>query len=42
MVGIISKANQPTGTFDNGQAKFKGNREILPEDGTPVVVTYSL
>lgn len=42
MVGIISNDNQPTGTFDNGEAEFKGNKEILPEYETPVVFTYSL
>lgn len=42
MVGIISNANQPVGAFDNGEAEFKGNKDVLPEDGTPVVFTYSL
>jgi len=42
MVGIISNANQPTNTFDNGEAEFMGNKDVLPQDGTPLIVTYSL
>jgi hypothetical protein len=28
--------------FDNGQVKFWGNKDILPPDGTPVIVTFKL
>jgi FlaG/FlaF family flagellin (archaellin) len=40
-VGIISNASHPTGTFESGNAEFHGNPDVLPEDGTPVVLTYS-
>lgn len=40
-VGITSNASHPVGTFENGKAEYHGNPDILPEDGTPVVVTYS-
>jgi ferredoxin/predicted small secreted protein len=39
-VGITSNASHPTGTFESGKAEFHGNPDILPEDGTPVVLTY--
>ncbi|MBM4762972.1 hypothetical protein GNT69_11890 [Bacillus sp. B15-48] len=40
-VGITSNANQPVATFDNGEAEFHGNPDVLPGDGTPVFLTYS-
>lgn len=40
-VGVISNSNQAVGTFDSGAVEFRGNADILPEDGTPVVLTYS-
>lgn len=40
-VGIISNATHPTGTFEAGEAEFRGNPDVLPGDGTPVVLTYS-
>ena len=40
-VGITSNAAHHVGTFENGEAEFRGNPDILPEDGTPVVLTYS-
>lgn len=40
--GITSNANQPVGTFESGKAEFHGNAKVLPEDGTPVVLTYSI
>ncbi|WP_222599255.1 YdjY domain-containing protein [Aquibacillus kalidii] len=39
-VGIVSNATHPVGTFKDGVAEFRGNPEILPDDGTPVVLTY--
>ncbi|SDH90145.1 hypothetical protein SAMN05443529_12182 [Desulfosporosinus hippei DSM 8344] len=41
-VGITSNAAHPTKDFDNKIAEFKGNQEVLPADGTPVVVTFKL
>jgi hypothetical protein len=41
-VGITSNANEPVDTFKNGKAEFHGNGKVLPKDGTPVVLTYSL
>ncbi|MDP4104116.1 MAG: YdjY domain-containing protein [Bacillota bacterium] len=40
--GITSNANEPVGTFESGKAQFHGNAKILPADGTPVVLTYSI
>jgi hypothetical protein len=40
-VGITSNASQPVGTFENGKAEFRGNPEVLPQDGTPVIVTFA-
>ncbi len=40
--GITSNANEPVGTFQNGKAEFHGNAKVLPKDGTPVVLTYSI
>jgi len=40
-VGITSNANQPKDTFQDGKAQFHGNADVLPEDGTPVYLTYS-
>ncbi|WML43884.1 YdjY domain-containing protein [Neobacillus sp. PS3-40] len=40
--GITSNANQPVGTFQSGKAQFHGNAKVLPKDGTPVVLTYSI
>ncbi|WHY87826.1 YdjY domain-containing protein [Neobacillus novalis] len=40
--GITSNSNQPVGTFDGGHAEFHGNAKVLPKDGTPVILTYSI
>lgn len=40
--GITSNSSQPVGAFEGGHAEFFGNPDILPEDGTPVVLTYSI
>ena len=40
--GITSNANQPVGAFEKGEAQFHGNAKVLPEDGTPVVLTYAI
>ncbi|MFB4165992.1 YdjY domain-containing protein [Alteribacillus sp. JSM 102045] len=40
-VGIASNASHAAGTFENGDAEFRGNPDVLPEDGEPVVLTYS-
>jgi hypothetical protein len=42
MVGITSNSAHPTGTFENGDAEFTGNPDVLPGDGTPVVVTFQI
>jgi hypothetical protein len=39
--GITSNSNQAVGTFEGGHAEFHGNADVLPEDGTPVILTYS-
>ncbi len=39
-VGIVSNASHSVGTFKNGEAKFHGNPDVLPKDGTSVVLTY--
>ncbi|WP_338818003.1 hypothetical protein MTCOM_18880 [Moorella thermoacetica] len=41
-VGITSNAAYPQGSFDSGKVKFFGNQELLPPDGTPVAVIFSL
>ncbi|AGK52424.1 YdjY domain-containing protein [Bacillus sp. 1NLA3E] len=40
--GITSNAAHPVGTFEGGKAEFHGNPDVLPADGTPVVLTYSI
>jgi hypothetical protein len=40
--GITSNANQPVGAFESGHAQFHGNADVLPKDGTPVILTYSI
>lgn len=40
--GITSNASHPVGTFEGGHAEFRGNPDVLPGDGTPVVLTYSI
>lgn len=39
--GITSNSSQAVGTFKEGKADFYGNKDVLPEDGTPVIVSYS-
>ncbi len=41
-VGIVSNSNQPVKAFDSGKVEFRGNPDILPKDGTPVLLTYSI
>lgn len=41
-VGISSNSSHPQKSFDGGHVEFKGNQEVLPADGTPVVVTFKL
>lgn len=41
-VGITSNAAHPTKDFDSGKAQFRGNKDILPADGTPVIVTFKV
>jgi len=41
-VGITSNATYPQKSFDNKQVEFRGNKAVLPADGTPVVVTFKL
>lgn len=40
--GITSNSSQPVGTFEGGHAEFHGNPDVLPADGTPLVLTYSI
>jgi hypothetical protein len=39
--GITSNSTHPVGAFESGAAEFTGDPEVLPADGTPVVLTYS-
>ena len=41
-VGITSNATYPQKSFDKGEVQFRGNKDILPADGTGVVVTFKL
>lgn len=41
-VGITSNASHPTKSFDSGKAQFRGNKDVLPGDGTPVIVTFKV
>lgn len=41
-VGITSNSSEPVSAFDNKEVEFIGNKDVLPEDGTPVVVTFAL
>lgn len=41
-VGIASNATYPQMSFDNKQVEFRGNKAVLPADGTPVIVTFKL
>ncbi|WP_271711922.1 YdjY domain-containing protein [Hugonella massiliensis] len=38
--GIVSDAHWPTGTTQTGTAMFTGREDVLPADGTRVVVTF--
>lgn len=40
-VGVTSNSSQPHGAFENGDAEFMGNKDVLPADGTPVIVTFA-
>jgi len=41
-VGITSNSSHMQGEFDGDQVEFRGNKDVLPADGTPVVVTFKL
>ena len=41
-VGITSNAAYAQGSFAGGTAKFFGNQDVLPPDGTPVAVKFTL
>ncbi|MGF3075444.1 YdjY domain-containing protein [Facklamia sp. P12934] len=42
-VGLISNATYTYGAVEKrGEVAFSGNGEILPEEGTPVIITYSI
>lgn len=41
-VGIASNATYPQGSFDGKKVEFRGNKDVLPADGTPVVVIFKL
>ncbi|WP_235991455.1 YdjY domain-containing protein [Facklamia lactis] len=42
-VGLISNSTYTYGAVEKrGEVEFMGNTEILPEDGTPVIITYSV
>ncbi|WP_318505575.1 hypothetical protein [Bacillus sp. T3] len=40
--GITSNASHIVDTFDGGLAEFRGNPDLLPADGSPVVLMYSI
>ncbi|MBP1933153.1 YdjY domain-containing protein [Ammoniphilus resinae] len=41
-VGITSNSSHMQGEFANKEVEFRGNKDVLPADGTPVVVTFKL
>jgi Fe-S-cluster-containing hydrogenase component 2 len=41
-VGITSNASHPQGSFDGKLVEFKGNKDVLPADGTGVIVSFKL
>ena len=41
-VGVSSNASYPQMSFDNKKVEFRGNKAVLPADGTPVIVTFKL
>ncbi|MFZ3101687.1 MAG: YdjY domain-containing protein [Desulfitobacteriaceae bacterium] len=41
-VGITSDATYPQKSFDSKQVEFRGNKAVLPADGTPVIVTFKV
>jgi hypothetical protein len=41
-VGITSNATYPTGSTQNKEVEFHGNKDVLPADGTLVYVTFKL
>ncbi len=41
-VGITSNAAHPQNSFKNKKVEFKGNKDILPADGTPVTVIFKI
>ena len=41
-VGITSNHHQPQGAFDGEEVEFIGNKDVLPADGTPVIITFKL
>ena len=40
--GIASNASVGWKSFDTGKVEFRGNGDLLPSDGTGVVITFSL
>jgi hypothetical protein len=41
-VGITSNSAYAQGSFDGKKVEFRGNKDVLPADGTPVTVTFKL
>lgn len=41
-VGITSNSSQPQNAFADKEVEFMGNKDVLPADGTSVVVTFAL
>ncbi|RXT13732.1 YdjY domain-containing protein [Ammoniphilus sp. CFH 90114] len=41
-VGITSNHHQHQGAFADKEVEFIGNKDVLPADGTPVIVTFKL
>ncbi|OEH84972.1 hypothetical protein BHU72_07210 [Desulfuribacillus stibiiarsenatis] len=41
-VGITSNSSHPTKTFADKKGEFRGNKDVLPGDGTGVVITYTI
>jgi len=40
--GITSNSAVGWKSFDTGKVEFRGNGDLLPADGTPVVITFAL
>ncbi|WP_268874652.1 hypothetical protein [Neobacillus drentensis] len=41
-MGLTGSKENMAITFEGGHAEFHGNPDVLPEDGTPLTLTYSI